>query len=93
MSIKYNPSTLKKFEELYDELGYSIRFEKGNFNSGYCLLQDKKIVVINKFLTIEGRINALIDILPQIQCDPTQLNTDVRKFYEQMLADQLLLKG
>ena len=35
MSIKYTPATLKKFEELYDEMGYSIRFEKGNFNSGY----------------------------------------------------------
>ena len=34
MSIKYTPTTLKKFEELFDEIGYTIRFEKGNFNSG-----------------------------------------------------------
>lgn len=86
MSIKYTPNTLKKFEELYDEIGYSIRFEKGNFNSGYCILQDKKIVVVNKFLTIEGRINALIDILPSIEFDCTTLNTDVRQFYEVAIA-------
>ncbi len=86
MSIKYTPGTLKKFEELYDEIGYSIRFEKGNFNSGYCILQEKKIVVINKFLTLEGRINALIDILPGIEFDCTQLNTDVRHFYEVAMA-------
>ena len=86
MSIKYTPNTLKKFEELYDEIGYSIRFEKGNFNSGYCILQDKKIVVVNKFLTIEGRINALIDILPSIEFDCTALNTDVRQFYEVAIA-------
>ncbi|HMT36273.1 MAG: hypothetical protein IPL09_01835 [Bacteroidetes bacterium] len=86
MSIKYTPATLKKFEELYDEIGYSIRFEKGNFNSGYCILLDKKIVVVNKFLTLEGRINALIDILPSITFDCTQLNTDVRHFYELAMA-------
>lgn len=82
MSIKYTPTTLKKFEELYDEMGYSIRFEKGNFNSGYCILQDKRIVVINKFLTIEGRINAMIDILPTIEFDTSILNQDVKQFYE-----------
>jgi hypothetical protein len=87
MSIKYTPATLKKFEELYDEIGYSIRFEKGNFNSGYCILQEKKIVVVNKFLTLEGRINALIDILPSIEFDCTQLNTDVRHFYEIAMAN------
>jgi hypothetical protein len=86
MSIKYTPATLKKFEELYDEIGYSIRFEKGNFNSGYCILQAKKIVVINKFLPLEGRINALIDILGGIEFDCTQLNTDVRHFYEMAMA-------
>ena len=86
MSIKYTPATLKKFEELYDEIGYTIRFEKGNFNSGYCILQDKKIVVINKFLPLEGRINALIDILTGLSFDCTQLNTDVRHFYEVVMA-------
>lgn len=86
MGIKYTPTTLKKFEELYDEMGYSLRFEKGNFNSGYCVLKDKKIVVINKFLTLEGRINALLDILPSIEIDSTTLNTDMRHFYELAIA-------
>lgn len=86
MSLKYNTTTLKKLEELYDEMGYTIRFEKGNFHSGYCILQEKRIAVINKFLTLEGRINALIDMLPSIQFDPTQLNKDLRLFYELMMA-------
>ena len=42
MSIKYTPAILKKFEELYEEIGFRIRFEKGNFQSGYCIIQDKK---------------------------------------------------
>ncbi len=81
MSIKYTPATLKKFEELYDEIGYSIRFEKGNFHSGYCILQDRKIAVINKFLPLEGRINALIDILPSIEVNQDKLNKETLQFY------------
>ncbi len=86
MSIKNTPATLKKMEELYDEMGYSIRFEKGNFHSGYCILEDRKIVVINKFLNLEGRINALTDILPSIQYDVTSLPTDIRIFYETVMS-------
>lgn len=81
MSIKYTPATLKKFEELYDELGYTIRFEKGNFHSGYCILQDRRIAVINKFLPLEGRINALIDILPSIEVNQDKLNKETLTFY------------
>ena len=81
MSIKYSPAILKKFEELYDEIGYIIRFEKGNFHSGYCILQDKRIAVINKFLPLEGRINALIDILPNVEVDQDKLNKETLQFY------------
>lgn len=82
MSLKYNANTLKKLEDLYDELNYTIRFEKGNFNSGYCVLQDKKMVVINKFLTLEGRINALVDILPTVEVDLEALSAGGKQLYE-----------
>lgn len=86
MSIKYTPATLRKFEELYEEIGFRIRFEKGNFQSGYCLIQDKRVAVINKFLTLEGRINALIDILPTLEVDLERLSTEGRQFYEVAMA-------
>ena len=86
MSIKYTPAILKKFEELYEEIGFRIRFEKGNFQSGYCIIQDKKMAIINKFLTLEGRINALIDILPSIEFDIERLSSEGRQFYEMVMA-------
>lgn len=86
MAIKYTPSTLKKFEELYEEIGFRIRYEKGNFQSGYCLIQDKRVAVINRFLTLEGRINALIDILPTLVVDIDRLSTEGRLFYEVAMA-------
>ncbi|MBS1587692.1 MAG: hypothetical protein JSS82_19320 [Bacteroidetes bacterium] len=85
MSFKYTPNTLKKLEQLYEEARYIIRYEKGTFNSGYCVLEDKRVAVINKFLGIEGRINALIEILPTINVNEEELSTDMQKWYKQLL--------
>jgi hypothetical protein len=86
MSFKYTPNTLKKLEQLYEEARYIIRYEKGNFNSGYCILEDKKVVVINKFLAIEGRINALVEILPSIKVYEEELSGEMLKWYHQLKA-------
>ncbi len=86
MSIKYTPVMLKKLESLYEEIGYTLRFEKGNFQSGYCILQERKVAVINKFLTLEGRINALLDILPTVIVDTETLSSEGKVFYHQMLG-------
>ena len=85
MSFKYTPNTLKKLEQLFEEMSYIIRFEKGNFNSGYCLLEEKKIVVINRFLNIEGKINALAEIIPTIAVTESDLSGEMLKFYHQLL--------
>lgn len=66
MKIKYNKSTLLKIEQLFKDLDYTIRYEKGQFQSGYCIIHQKKIVVINKFFDIKGRIENLMDILNDI---------------------------
>ncbi len=86
MSFKYTPNTLKKLEGLYEEARYIIRYEKGNFNSGYCILEERKVVVINKFFSIEGRINALIEILPSIHVNEEELSGEMLKWYKQLTA-------
>ena len=64
--MKFTQNTLDKIERIIEESGYIVRFEKGTFQSGYCILQAKKVVVLDKFLAIEGRINTLIDFSDQI---------------------------
>ena len=60
--IKYTQQYLTKLEALLKENLYEVRYEKGNFRSGYCIVEDKKVVVVNKFATIESRIQALYEI-------------------------------
>ena len=87
MNFKYTPNTLKKLEELFEEARYIIRYEKGNFNSGYCILEDKRVVVINKFFNVEGRINALIEILQTITVNEEELSGEMLKWYKQVKTE------
>ena len=47
--MKYTQNILDKIEKIAEESGYIIRYERGTFQSGYCILQEKKVVVLNKF--------------------------------------------
>ncbi|MDZ4847317.1 MAG: hypothetical protein SH857_17425 [Chitinophagales bacterium] len=83
--FKYTVNTLKKVEDIFGESGYTVRYEKGNFKPGYCILRDKKVVVVNKYFETEARINTLLEILPQIAVDESILSEEVREFYEKTL--------
>lgn len=65
--FKYTTNTLNKLEDLFKAGDYIVRYERGNFQAGYCILQDKKVVVVNKYYTTEARINCLVDILQELE--------------------------
>lgn len=69
--MNYTKHQLQKIEDLLIEVGYQVRYEKGSFQSGYCLVEDRKIAVVNKFFETEGRINTLLDIVDKIEV-PTE---------------------
>ena len=84
--MKYNQTTLNKLEKILDEAGYIVRYERGSFQSGYCILEDKKVVVLNKFLTPEGIVNTLMDIIPSINITYDLLTHDSEKLYDEVMA-------
>jgi hypothetical protein len=86
MALKMNAATLTRVEKMIEESGYVLRYERGTFQSGYCILEQKKVVVLNKFLQTEGRINTLIDILPVLTIDPATLHAENRKLYDELTA-------
>lgn len=70
MVIKYTKHFLDKLENLFAASEYILRYEKGNFKSGYCVLKETKIVIITKYFPLEGKINALIEIINELNLDP-----------------------
>jgi hypothetical protein len=83
--MKFTQNTLDKIEKVIEEGSYIIRYERGTFQSGYCILQEKKVVVLNKFLQTEGRINTLIDLLPLLKINIDDLTHESQKLYEELM--------
>ena len=84
--MKYTQNILDKIEKVAAESKYVIRYERGNFQSGYCILQEKRVVVLNKFLQTEGRINTLIDLLPQLEIHFDSLTHESQKMYDEVMS-------
>ncbi len=84
--MKYTQHQLDKIEKIVEDSGYVIRYERGTFQSGYCILQDKKVVVLNKFFQTEGRINTLIDLIPQLNINFDALTLESQKMYDEVMA-------
>lgn len=85
--IKYTQNSLDKLEAIPEQCGYILRYERGTFQSGYCILDNKKVVVLNKFLQTEGRINALLEIIPQLEIDVDQLDENSKKLYAEVMEN------
>jgi len=87
--LNYTKHTLSKVESLLTEQKYIIRYERGSFTSGYCLVEDRKIAILNKFFDIPARINCLLDILSSIEVDESLYGEKQLAFYKQALKHLL----
>lgn len=72
--VKYTVNNLKKLENVLQEAGYVVRYEKGNFTPGYCILENRKVIVVNKYFETEARINTLVEITARLQIDENILS-------------------
>lgn len=70
---------LSKLEVFLKEFFWEIRYEKGNFKSGTCILKTSKTIVINKFIPIEQKISALITIISELDPKYLALNPSQKK--------------
>ncbi len=87
--MKYNATTLKKIEDIFKEGGYTVRFEKGNFQNGYCILEKRRVVVINKFHEVEAKINSMTEILLSItDLELENLSSESTQLYQQIQAEK-----
>lgn len=65
--LPYTSHSLEKLEKLFFQLGYRVRYEKGNFKTGACVLQNHKVIVVNRFLDMEAKIHSLMGLLNGIE--------------------------
>ncbi len=87
--MKYTQGTLDKIEGIAQQCDYIIRYERGTFNSGYCILEQKKVIVLNKFLDTEARINTLTELIPKLNIEIDRLTHDAQNLYQEIMKNSL----
>ena len=83
--------TLEKLETLLKTTGYRVRYEKGNFKTGACLLQNSRVVVINKFSGLESKILSICELLLELEMDLNLLDDKQQAFLHQLKQTKLEL--
>lgn len=81
----------KEFEQIIDELkqvasqlGVSVRFEKGDFKGGFCIVKENKIIVINKFANTQRKAAILATALKELGIDDIYINPRLREIIDEM---------
>ena len=84
--LKYNRNTLQRIERLLEDQEFIIRYEKGNFKSGYCLVENKKVIVINKYFDVQARITCFLDIVSQIDIRPGLFSESSKRYFNKLAS-------
>lgn len=78
---------LTVLETAIKSLGYAIRYEKGNFLGGDCRVRNDSVVVVNKFLPLEGKIYTLAQVIGKI--NPPGLDQEVARIVDSLVNSNL----
>ncbi len=81
-----NEQILKELEELADRSGITIRYEKGDFDGGYCVLKAERLIVVNRKLVAGRRASVVAQAIAEVGVEELYLKPAVREFIEDELS-------
>jgi len=73
---------LEELRETVEQLGYTLRFERGDFNGGHCILREQRLLVVNKRFTIDKKISVIARALGELGVDAIFVKPAVRERIE-----------
>jgi len=76
--------------EVYTQIGYTVRIEKGFFKGGFCLLREQKLFLLNKNIEPINKINFLAKNLSEIGVEGIYLKPNIRELIEKENQQKLL---
>ncbi len=75
---------LDDLKKLAAEMGARVRFERGDFQGGYCILNENRVIVINKLSTTQRKVMILSAALKELGIDEIYLPPRLREFIDEM---------
>lgn len=82
--MRFTKTTQEKLQTILKAQGYNLRYERGNFKGGYCIVHEQKTIVVNKFHPLEGKITTLAEIIKALKIDPEALTPDQLKMVDRI---------
>jgi len=83
---------LNELEELTRQLGVGLRYEKGDFEGGYCVLKSQKMLVVNKRLPDARKASSLAQALAEFGVETTFIKPSLREYIEDEVAKAAKVK-
>jgi hypothetical protein len=77
---------VKEFESLAANSGITVRYEKGDFEGGFCVLRAERLIVVNKKLPLSKKASVLAQGLAEIGIEENYLKPAIREFIEDEFA-------
>ncbi|MFA8343322.1 MAG: hypothetical protein ACEPO8_10185 [Rhodothermaceae bacterium] len=81
----------KEFEQVLDELkevalqvGATVRFEKGDFKGGYCIVKHSKVIVINKRANTQRKVMTLAAALNELGLEGIEISDKLKIVLDEM---------
>ena len=91
MNLSITNHTLDKLESLLKALDYRVRYEKGNFKTGACVLENSRVLVVNKFSNLESKIQGLADLIATLEVQDQLLDVKQKQLLNQLKQTTLKL--
>ncbi len=80
---------IQELETVAEQLGVRLRYEKGDFEGGFCVLRDQKLLVVNKRLPDARKASSVAVGLSQYGIDETFVKPTLRQYIEDEAAKLL----
>ncbi len=77
-------SLLEELKQLAVQIGARVRFERGDFKGGYCIIKKDKIIVINKLSNLQRKVYVLASALKELGLDDIYIQPKVRELIEEI---------
>lgn len=84
---------IAELEELSAQLGLTLRYEKGDFEGGFCILKDERMLVVNKKLLDARRASVLAQALSAFGLDNVFIKPALREYIEDEMAKSRMRKA
>ena len=82
--MRLNRHTQEKLHDILLAQGFTIRYEKGNFKGGHCVVMEQRVIIINKFYPMESKVQTLMDIIREIDIEEEQLEPEQLKTLQKL---------